>query len=486
MAYQESYTDDENKTKDPSGQSLTSSETVVNPGASSTSSTPSAGASPAQANSGSGWTNLSNYVDANKQQASDMADSVVGGIDTGAKQNTANESAFGSDLGNQIQQGTAKAQGLNQNPINDVNAWTDNYKKATAGYQGPTDITTDSRFGDINNSVAKTGQQVQALNSNAGRAQTAQDTFGKLDNNYTQGENTLDSFLLGSGDAGKKLQDYSTSYNASNPAGAWSNLMTSLGGQIDQGKAASDQAKTAANSQLATQYGALNKSVGAANSALTATNSAQDKAYSDLYSKLQAAQQTGANPFETLGINPETAKQLASSGVDLTSLINKNTNQSLGDVVDPKTAMAYKALAELSGNSNPYNLATSGNTNAGATINQTALNGALAKGGAAQAAETAKKAAAYQAALKANTPVIIPKATLPQQPAKLVPAPKTPPPLVSAPPNTTTSYDQNGNVQVDSSTAPSSDASKGSLDPNIKKLGANSVSKGWSKAIRGL
>lgn len=154
-----------------------------------------------QAKSGS-WVNLNQYLDANKENATQMGQNIANKVADNATQAKSSLESFKS-----------QAPGV----VNQVN--TDNYfanpdankkseyatMKNTGGYSGPDSVDKVTGYSDTQSKVKKADEQVNALNSESGRFNLLQDTYNRPQ--YSQGMKKLDNVLLQKNDESKQAMN---------------------------------------------------------------------------------------------------------------------------------------------------------------------------------------------------------------------------------------------------------------------------------------
>lgn len=157
-----------------------------------------------QKKSGS-WTNLNQYLSANKEQAGAMADKVTGDIDTNATQadqklNQVKSAAPGTVAGLTGQQ--IKDDYLNKaDLLDDTQKGAYSTFKTTGGYSGPQDIYGIDGFDDAEAFTGKASQKLQQSKTEGGRQELLKDAYKRP--TYSQGQNTLDNLLV-QNDAGSR------------------------------------------------------------------------------------------------------------------------------------------------------------------------------------------------------------------------------------------------------------------------------------------
>lgn len=245
MAYQENFLDkDKEQATDEGGQVLSSGNDT---GSSMPGSQTASGSTPSSTDKGSGFTNLSQYVNANADQSKGMAEKVTGSL----RQQLADVPNKVSQFGQAAQQ-TAQANTVNKNqPIESAlqknpgilaeKQWQDTFNQQTKGYQGPSDVSSLAGYNDIGNQINKLGTDVKNTENPMNIGQQLRDAYNR--DNYTAGQNTLDSFLATSGEGAKSLANLRNDYSKLNLPQNWQNTITAGNAALGKAQATSNQTK---------------------------------------------------------------------------------------------------------------------------------------------------------------------------------------------------------------------------------------------------
>lgn len=244
MAYQEDFIqDDDTKNAQPTGQVLSSDNTspVAQPGAGADSSAPASSASP---QTGTGFTNLSTYVDANKEQSGDMANNITNGIQSGLDTAKTGLDDLSKNVNADVTKNTVTDNGyidsLKQNPMSVTNPQSQaQYNSQTAGYQGPNSVNDYQPYQDLSDKYGKLDAQEKSLSDPFAIKQTLKDNYSRP--SYTGGENTLDAFLTTSGAGADNLNKFKSGYDANNPYTNFQNTTTDLNSRLANAKATTNQ-----------------------------------------------------------------------------------------------------------------------------------------------------------------------------------------------------------------------------------------------------
>lgn len=324
---------------------------------------------PKSASSNSGWTNLSAYLNANKDQASNMGSQVANTIDQKAQGASDQVNDLSTGFNKQVQDNTTQynaddvnkaitdATGLKAGQTYDPNDVRAFQKYAGASYGGPSDFTQGAGYGAAAQATSDAQNKLAETQSEAGRQSLLKDQFSSASKNgYSNGESALDQALVeGSPEAQKALggveQKWSGISNILNNAASAGNSAVANARATDAAtaKAAADAlgayGSTDANgvySGGAGALGAFSKNIyGQANDAESAYNTGladiQNAAANNQYSDAQ---------LKSLGL---TAGQ-HTYGVQLTpQLIQAGLNPTVANTASADQYAQYQALAALAG-----------------------------------------------------------------------------------------------------------------------------------------
>lgn len=254
MAIQQDFLDDE-KEKDPAAAKAVGPEGTTLSGGAAAASAPSAASEPAKR--GSGFTNLDTYVNANKESAAGMADTITGGLtkDIDAakgRADTLKSTALETAKQNTTPLNQDYASLLRTTPTAATSPqWEGVHKTQTQGYKGPKDITGFQGYADLSSAFPKLEQRTAGLSTPEGVTQEIKNQIVPPAQRYTAGEQALDSFLVGSGGGAASLDKFRKGSAA-----------TTLPGYFNAASAAGNQALTDAattSNQTATDIAAAQK-----------------------------------------------------------------------------------------------------------------------------------------------------------------------------------------------------------------------------------
>lgn len=168
-----------------------------------------------QKNSGQ-YTNIQTYLDANKQQASQMGTQVADKIKSTGQEARDQIQTATQDFSKQVDQGTIKNLDTARNEAKGIvdqaksQAYTqklsddqmNRFKEvSTAQYKGPQDFESAGLYQPTNQKVQKTAQYSQMSDSEPGRYQLLNEVFARPD--YSAGQKNLDNLLI-QNDSGTK------------------------------------------------------------------------------------------------------------------------------------------------------------------------------------------------------------------------------------------------------------------------------------------
>jgi hypothetical protein len=204
MATQKNFLDDEQDQGMQQGQSLESS--AVGGG-------PQAASSNVKGNQqGTGWQNLSTYLDMNQGQGAGVATGITKKSQDDIDSATSNAQAWADAAKGRVDQGTKQdtwSSQINSDPTkvdaNAFNAW-----RSAADYTGPVNAQADTGYGSVYGQVQKSNQAINNIQNYDTQKALAQETFGK-NGRYTGGMGTLDTFIMRGDQSGKDaLQGFQT------------------------------------------------------------------------------------------------------------------------------------------------------------------------------------------------------------------------------------------------------------------------------------
>lgn len=355
MAYQQDYNDDQDKQNQQATDAQTNNvgETSIGPSSAATNTSAGSANSSSQpsASTGTGYQNLDNYVKANQNQANQMATGITNDITKNLKSANAQKMQFTNDVRNYADQNTVKdsgvigALGSNQSQFAGNKNLTDAYNKQLQGYQGNTDV---SQFGkdyrDLSAKYANIDQTAKGLQSPGGIQGKLQDIYGAQNPNYTQGQQTLDSFLIGGASGNANIGNFLKSYEAQDNLGSFQNTMSGLNQDLGNAKATTEATKKATqgayDSALKNYANTFNTDL----QNLEAKNSARLSAAEANREKLRNLDSAA---LYNANISDLAAKYAKDHGVDLGTLIKGPELQKLGDFVDQGNVKNYQALLGL-------------------------------------------------------------------------------------------------------------------------------------------
>jgi hypothetical protein len=351
------------------------------------------------ASSGS-WVNLQKYVDANKQQANQMGDAVVGTADTAGQQAQTATQNFQAKVPEKTKQ--YSAQDLETQYYANPNADKAGYQniKTTGGYTGPQNLE-EAGYGAAESAVGKANEKLNNLQTEQGRQQILGEVYGKP--SYTGGQKTFDNLLLqNTSGVQNKVAD------ANN---RWGGLTGMLSGAKQQASEVIPQniATAAQNAQTATQaeQDYVNKFLTPIKQRATDQTAANSEYINRIKNDIGTVETSKLSNsdayFNNNSISPETAAllglpyggQMRTYGVDINSYLNPNQTQlGANDVATEAERGQWGQLMNLIGGNDPA-LSATGTTNAPAL--------SFNKKGFMDAVAAAEQSGAWKQGLAENT-----------------------------------------------------------------------------------
>lgn len=367
------------------------------PSAGSAAPATASGASPKGTASGS-FTNLNNYITANKGNDAAMGSAVKGTVSSAAgKADTAgatyqqtatdavnaatvkDDAGYTGTLANmanpgtpspgrgKYQQGTGgapraaqptatsaqpKARGPQQaaaapattTPALDNETFTKLYNAEYTGPNAGSEVEGYADAGSAFNKVQSYGQKAGANSDIMSRGELLQDTYGQGGQQYRGGEKTLDSFILGGGEQGAAaLGDINQTYG--NYGSNFENINALIGGAIDQGKATTDATRNAFQTAAKDAHGRLEGSFAAA------TKEANDANFA-AKAKAAALAAGDANAWGKAGVTAEDLAWAKSQGINLSKLVASGGGFNTGDFVKAPQKADYSNLMSMLNSAN--------------------------------------------------------------------------------------------------------------------------------------
>lgn len=219
-------------------------------------------AAPAQ---GTGWTNLSQYIDANKGAGAGMADAVTKDTQTKINELEGDNGAVQSWKKTAEQE---SKQGVKNDPysqtlksgsdkqVADINQGAFDAWNQLASYTGPQNAQKATGYDTLYKDVANTRDKVQNLGTMEGQQTALQDTYGQR-GNYNSGMQTLDALVMRGDESGRNaLQNFQ-------------NANQNFGQGFDQATAAVNTAIAQNRQQGAANAQAVQDAIGARANQLT-------------------------------------------------------------------------------------------------------------------------------------------------------------------------------------------------------------------------
>lgn len=361
---------DDDQNKQQQGQTQGSEQVVGNGGSAGTIDAQGSGGGastpPAQAGGG-GFTNLQSYVTANQGNDAAMGQQVQGLVANDAKTATDQTGAYQSGAQSQIASSTVNQDQDVQSRIKD-NASSINKdafdKQYNASWSGPTTADQYQGYGDAQKATDKvTSEAKSAGGDNTARQGLLSQVYARPD--YGQGEQTLDSFILGSGQGGQQaLQNINQQYgnfgqNFTDAAGA-------VQSAIDQGKKTTQATHDATHQAVDQAQGAYNDEFSNLQNLVGSQAQTMTRQYQGAVGSIGSQDPaTRAAGFKAAGIDPQVGEFMRSEGYDPSQIISAGKAQSLGDAANGTDVSNYQALQGLLGGTSKFDFSkAAGGTNA--------------------------------------------------------------------------------------------------------------------------
>lgn len=301
-----------------------------------------------------GFTNLQQYVTANQGNDAQMGQKVQGVVGDDAQKSDAAVSNYQGAGSQAVDQGTVKwDKGLGNEVMKDPTKVVSDQSKSqafqrmlTGKYAGPNVSTDVAGYGDAQaaNQVVKNDLE-SARGDNAGRQGLLDKAYGRA--GYSQGEKTLDSFLLGAGQGGQQsLNDIQANYGGK--ANAFEDASSALGQSIANAQQASQAVNTKTQDFLTTVGGQTDNKIAGKAKTLEKTSAGDAAGFQKILSYLTSSDpKLRAEGFQSIGMEPKVGEEYVAGGGDPTKLVTQGTAKGLGDVISPELVARLGALSSL-------------------------------------------------------------------------------------------------------------------------------------------
>lgn len=308
---------------------------------------PQAAQKPGAPASSGQFKNLQTYLDANKEQAQQMGQKVVGSAEQSAQEAQQQQSEFQAAKPQAVQQQSAES--LAQSYYDNPNAKKEDYTalKSTGGYTGPKSYSEMADYQEAQAATKKASEQVGQLQNQAGFEQAVAQQYARPQ--YGQGAKRLDAALIRGEDTSKKAAEQAYQ--------KWGNLQNLLDQSINSVQSQIEQNLQTAQKNKDLIYGT------------TETPGAEQQYVENLYNPIaQRAEQTRTRnqaqidalqqDITDLDLSPETRAALGLSvgdvlyGTSLQNYLNINpdaTTLTPGGVATAEERLKWSNLMNLIG-----------------------------------------------------------------------------------------------------------------------------------------
>lgn len=360
MAFVQEFEDEDQGQGQPQqgGQVVTSTGTSTITGGGSQ--TPAAQGARSAKPTRTGWSNLQNYLTANRGNDASMGQRIAGKIGEQAQGVEAARTAIVPAAQQDIARSTVTDQGIIEAlRTNPTKVDKDRFQtQAGATYEGPQDV---SEYADY----ARGQQAATGLEERLGLTKTEEGQKALLQDiarpNYSSGLANLDQFILSAGEEGKK-SIAGTQQQYGNVAQDWSSLLSGLNEQFRQAKATTEE--TAAQTQKAYEdvLGATKGGLQQTAATLPGVNKARAEQVTRLQSQFASKDpKVRADLAKTLGITPQVLNYLQNTlGYKPQEIVNYAGDLALGDIVNPEDRARYEALLSLGDRASEFSFAGTG------------------------------------------------------------------------------------------------------------------------------
>lgn len=290
-----------------------------------------------QKKSGSGrYTNIQQYLDANKQQAGQMGEKIASNVGTEAEKAQGQVQALGTQAPKVEAYDPSKA----LEKADQLSAQEkEQYKtlKKTGGYTGPATVDQVSGYQEAQKAASSAAQNVQNAATEEGQRELLKQQYARP--SYTAGQNKLDQALLqGSQESRNKLQDLSQKYAGIDKM--FQTTAENVGSAIGAAqKQALANRQAFAPAEQAARTALVNPLQERAKQEMAARAELQNRVAQDLQDEV-LSQET----MDLLGLNEGTRL----FDTDLSKYLNADQTQlGINDVATQQERQKYQALKDL-------------------------------------------------------------------------------------------------------------------------------------------
>lgn len=343
MAYAPDYNDEEDEENQSGEQVLSGQSSELGQGAGGGSQQQSQ-SKPTQSGS---WTNLLSYVNANEGNDAQMGEKIKGGLENRAQNAQSMGQTYGNKANQQVSENVIQDSGINEEvKSNAKGVYNDAEKKSQfdkqwdAYYKGPQQANEVEGYEDAQKEYKAVEDRAKTAETYDGRYALLEDEYARP--NYTRGEKTLDSFILGAGQQGQQvLGDIKQNYG--NYTSGWNDLVNSVSGNIQNAKDTTNQTRentrNAVNSAIQNQENAFKNY----QNQLAQEQSANQQRFNELQSGLS---NRNADYYDDVGLDFDIGNYLSGMG-DLGTAISRNGARRIGDLANQNEVDNYNALLNL-------------------------------------------------------------------------------------------------------------------------------------------
>lgn len=294
---------------------------------------------------GSGFTNLNKYVSANVGQGARMASDVTKDVGQTAQGVREAGTSLQQQALRDIEQGTVKDTGVAASLVSDPTKVNREQfqRQYGATYSGPQDVSGYDYYKQGTQGVGRLEQQLKASQSQEGRKSLLEQAYERPQ--YTAGQRSLDSFILGASEAGKQqLQNLQQQY--SGVGQEFADISKGLESQIGQARQTTQQTREATRQAYDQAVQAQQAELEADRAALQKMQSGRDKSFERMVSDL-TGDKVSDLALRSAGIDRATFDFMRSLGYDPTNLITRGEQLKLGDFVEAEQRAKLEALNAL-------------------------------------------------------------------------------------------------------------------------------------------
>lgn len=294
-----------------------------------------------------GWSNLQNYIIANRGNDAAMGQRVANKIGEQSQGVETAKAAITPAAQEDITRGTVTDQGVIETlRTAPTRVDKEQYKKQSrATYQGPEDISAYADFAKGQQAAKNLEERLNLIGTEAGQKTLLKDIAGP---NYGQGLSNLDQFILSAGEEGKKSIAGTKEQYGATPQ-AWQTFVEDINARLGGAKQTTERTAEETRKAYEDVFGATKGDIAKTQATLPDVNKQRTAQVTELQGKFASKDpKVRADLAKTLGITPQVLDYLQNTlGYKPQEIVSYAGDLALGDIVDPEARARYEALLNL-------------------------------------------------------------------------------------------------------------------------------------------